>query len=140
VDRVKLEEVVSELGTKLSTIPELRVLGWSGDAITPPSAIISLPESIVFDGSYGRGMDTMTIEFMILVSRNNIRSATKLLSKYAHGTGSHSVKAAVDSSTTNHYTTCDEVTVQSCEFDSVQIAATVYLAAIFTAEIVGSGA
>jgi hypothetical protein len=140
VDRVKLEDVAAELGTKLRNIPDLRVLDWSGDAITPPAAIIALPERIEFDGAYARGLDKMSTEFMVLVSRANIRAATKTLSAYAHGSGSHSVKAVVDSGPGNEYETCDEVTVQSCEFDTVQIAGTVYLAAVFTAEIIGSGA
>jgi hypothetical protein len=142
VDRVNIVDVAEELALKLGGIPGVRAAAWDSDTVTPgkgAAALVSLPEQVNYDATYGRGQDTFTVEFMLLVNRSDMRTATRKVASYARGSGVDSVKVAVDSSDTNEYQSCDDVRVMSCEFDSVQVGATVYLAVIFTASIAGSG-
>jgi hypothetical protein len=55
---------------------------------------------------------------------------------WAAGDGPQSVKAAMEAHT---WTSCDDLTVTSCEFDVETIAGVPYLAAMFKATVVGPG-
>jgi len=134
-----LGDVMAEIGQKLDTITGLRVYPYNADKVNPPAAIVGLPQTITFDLTYGRGSDEMTLPVFLLVARINDRSSHAELADYLNGSGSKSVKAAVDSSGTNEYTSCDTVTVQMAEPDSYTSAGTDMLGAEFTVKITGSG-
>ena len=73
---------------------------------------------------------------MIVVGRPTDRRTRDLLAAYVAGTGARSIKAVLESGT---YTAFQTVRVASADFDVVSIAATDYLAAMFSIEITGSG-
>lgn len=134
-----VKAVMDEIGTKLETIADLRVFPYSADSVTPPGAIVGLPDDITFDATYGRGSDSMTLPVWVLVSRNSDRAGSAELSAYLNGSGVKSIKAAVDSTNTNPYTAADTVTVVSAEPGSYTSAGVALLGAEFTVEIFGSG-
>ena len=104
--------------------------------MTPPAAVVSYPETIDFDQTYGRGADKMTIPVVVVVGRASDRAARDALGAYCDGSGASSVKAVLESGT---YTAFHTVRVESIEFDVVTIAAVDYMAALFDLDIAGSG-
>lgn len=136
---MNLADVMAELGTKLDTIPQLNVFPYEADKVTPPAAIVGLPETLTFDATYGRGSDTMTLSVFLLVGKLSDRASNAALSAYANGSGARSIKAILDSTDDNTYTSCDEVTVKSVEFDSYTSGGVTLLGAEFTVDIAGKG-
>lgn len=86
------------LKTRLATIATLK-----GTYATPPGTI-NVPAAvveagsppIVFDETMGRGADLMNFEIILLVSRSVDEVAHAELDAYLAGSGSSSVKAAID--------------------------------------------
>ncbi len=133
-----LEAVAAELATALKTISGLRVPPWGVEKITPPAAIVALPERITYDSTCGRGKDHFPdVPVIVLVGKPNERAARKAIAAYANGSGPQSVKAKVEAHT---YTALETVRVAWAEFDTARYAGTDYLAAIFHLDIVGKGA
>lgn len=134
---MNLDDVAEELATALRTIAGLRVPPWGVEKISPPAAIIALPERIDFDGTYQRGTDRYPdVPVIVLVGKASERGARKEIAPYAAGSGAKSVKQAIEAHT---YTSCDVVNVDWAEFDTAKYAGTDYLAAIFHLKITGSG-
>lgn len=136
---MNIQDVRDEIGEKLGAIPQLRVYPYNVDKVPPPGAIVGLPESIDFDATYGRGSDTITIPLWVMVARANAQAADAQLAEYLDGSGARSVKAAVDSSNTNTYTSCDTVTVQRAVPVALPSGGVDLLGAEFTVTVTGSG-
>lgn len=136
---MNIQDVMDEIGEKLATIPKLRVYAYNVDKIPPPGAIVGLPESVDFDATYGRGVDTLTIPVWVMVARANAQASGTQLAAYLDGSGDRSVKAAVDSSNTNTYTSCDEVTVTTAVPGSYTSGGVELLGVEFTVAVEGQG-
>lgn len=135
---MNLEAVAGELTLALKTITGLRVPPWGVESISPPAAVIALPERIDYDATYGRGSDRYPdVAVVVLVGKPTERVARRQVAAYADGSGPKSVKAALDA---YKYTTCDSVRVAWAEFDGARYAGIDYLAAIFHLDITGKGA
>lgn len=134
---MNLANVMAEMGTKLNVIPGLRVAPYTADDINAPAAIVELPDTYTFDRTYGRGSDSMTLNVTVAVAKVDSRNAHTQLAKYADGSGTHSVKVALQAGPNTAY---DDLTVKSIEFGQVRFAGVAYLAAVFTVEIFGQGA
>lgn len=131
-----LGDVMDQLATALGTISGLRVFPYPPDSLNPPAAVVSYPDTLTFDETYGRGMDRISIPVVVVVGRVSDRASRDQLSAYCNGSGDSSIKAALESST---YTACSTVRAASVDFDVVTIGGTDYMAALFTLDISGSG-
>ncbi len=131
-----LEAVIVEIGATLDTITGLRVVNV-GEAVVPPAAFVTYPEEIIFDLTYLRGKDAITLQAVVVVGKISARATRAALAGYCNGSGASSVKAVLDD---HAYTSCEDVTVKRVEFDVVTIAAVDYVAAIFDLEVIGAGA
>lgn len=127
--------MMDQLSARLDTIDGLRVFEF-GQKVTPPGAVMTLPDEITYDETYGRGTDTMALVAGILVGRTTDRTAWRACAAYAAGSGAKSVKAVLESGT---YAAFDYVRVASCKFDVWTEQGTPYLVAAFDLEVVGSG-
>lgn len=135
---MNLDEVAGELRTALQTIDGLNVPEWGVQRISPPAAVIALPERVDYDDTYQRGRDVIPdLLVLVLVANPAQPAARREVAGYAAGGGAQSVKAAVEAGT---YTALTAVRVVWCEFDVVSYAGTDYLAAMFHLEISGEGA
>lgn len=133
---MNLASVMDEIATQVDTISGLRVYAWPVPAITPPAAVMTYPGSYVFDATYGRGMDRLTLLMAVVVGKADQRSARDRLGAYVNGSGSSSIKAVVQAGT---YTTFHTVRVVDVDFGEVTIAGTAYLGATFSLDITGQG-
>lgn len=134
---MNLNDVADEIAAQLDTIAGLRVFGYPPPSVTPPAGIVSYPEAVAFDATYGRGMDRIADwPLMVVVGRATDRAAREGVYEYASGTGDNSVKAVIEGGT---YTSLADVRVSHVEFDVVSIGAVPYIAAIFHLEIAAGG-
>lgn len=134
---VNIADVMDELGVSLDTVDGLRVFPYSAGRVTPPAAMVLWPDPLDYDSTFARGMDRMTIPVVVLVGMLDARTSRDTLGKYLDGSGSHSIKAAVEAGT---YAACDTVRVMSAEVQAYTVAATTYLGAEFQVDVIGQGA
>jgi hypothetical protein len=83
------------IATRLQTITGLRVHTTTPGSISPPSAVITF-ESCDFDSSMSRGSDDLTFVVHVFTSLASDRAGEDALFSYIDGSGSKSVKAAVE--------------------------------------------
>lgn len=133
---MNLADCMDQLGSALETIPDLRVAPYWADRVNPPQAVVGWPDPLTYDSTYGRGSDQCVMPVTVLVGKVDARTARDRLAKYADGSGTHSVKAALDNAT---YTACDSVRVAECEFGVTTVAGVDYLSGTFNVEITGQG-
>lgn len=132
-----MADVMDELATRLKTIGGgLRVSNHPPDAVNAPEAIVTYPGSLMFDGTYQRGMDTMDPSVVVLVGKVTSRTVLERIAKYCRGSGPSSFKEVLEA---GDYTSCDSVRVVSVDFDNVLFGGVEYLAATFTLDIAGQG-
>jgi hypothetical protein len=128
---------MDQVTTQLDTIAGLRCFGYPPDSITPPAAIVTYPEELLFDATYDRGADTITLPVIVAVGKVHDRATRNLVDAYCAGSGASSIKAVIEAGT---YTAFDTVRVTRAEFDIVTIGSGDYLAAVFDLDIIGDGA
>lgn len=137
---MNLTDVLKEIASKLDTIEGLRVYPHRPDRITPPAAFPDLPERIDYDGSYGRGMDSLTIPVNVLVGKVSDRASHEQIAAYVAGSGPRSFKATLDARDPGSYQSCDDARVRTVTFAVFTIAGVDYLAASFDVDVSGQGA
>jgi hypothetical protein len=130
--------VMQAIADQLSAIPDLRVFGWPARSIHPPAAIVTYPDGVEYDVTYGRGTDRIpALPVVVVVGAADARSTRDRLARYANSAGTYSVKAVIEAG--DYGDVFDEVTVTRAGFDAVSIGGTEYMAILFDLEIVGSG-
>lgn len=87
------------LKTRLATITGLRTYDIVPDGIAPPAAVVGLL-SLDFDMSMQRYLDHGDIEILVIVGRMSERAAQDKLDAYLAGSGTSSIKAAIEADTT----------------------------------------
>jgi hypothetical protein len=92
-------QVRQGLKLNLEEISGLRVYELVPDVVVPPCAIIGQLD-LVFDTNNARGLDTATIDVMVIVQRFSERSGQDALDKYLAGSGEYSIKAAIEADRT----------------------------------------
>ena len=118
------------IAANLATIPGLRTSATIPDDPKPPIAIVA-PESISFDTSMGRGLDTYQFTVMCIVGRVSERTAQNTLDAYCDPSGASSVKTAIESNRTLSGACNDLRVVDLRNYGDLVIADITYLAAEF---------
>jgi hypothetical protein len=137
---MNVKAVMDEVAAKLNTITGLRVFAYPAAKLPLPGGIVGLPEEIEFDQTYGRGSDASTFPVWVMVGRADDRAAAAQLQPYLNGSGAKSVKAKLDNTTANTYTSCDTVTVTTATVGAFTYNGVDLLGAEFTVTVTGSGA
>lgn len=128
---------MDEIGAALATIDGLRSYSYAVQRVNPPAALVAWPEKIDYDQAMARGADSMTLIVLVLVGGVDARSSRDLLAGYLSGSGTSSVKAAIDGYS---YIDLDSARVVSAKVDTVTVSDVDYLGAVFDVEIFGRGA
>lgn len=132
-----LAALMTECAQVAEAISGLRVTDYPPATISAPAGYVSYPESVDFDETYGRGTDRVVgLPIVLLAGKATARAARDTVAAWAAGSGAKSVKALFEA---HRWTSCDDLTVTSVRFDTEEIAGVPYLAAIFTADALGSG-
>jgi hypothetical protein len=135
---VDLYAIMGEVAAAVNSITGLRVANWGDRSVSPPAALVTLPDRIEFDQTYRRGSDVMTdLCVVIIVGQGVHRTGLRQLAAYCAGSGSKSIKQAVEAAA---YSAASMVTVTRCEFRPLDFAGTAYdIAATFYLTVVGPG-
>lgn len=134
---MNLGAVMDEAATAVGALTGLSVFRYPPSSIDPPAAIVSYPQSVDYDETYRRGTDQFTdLEITLVVGRVDDLSTRDQVAAWSAGSGGQSVKAALEA---HRWVTCDDLTINSCEFEAWDLAGVPYLAAIFKATAVGPG-
>lgn len=131
-----LGAVMEEVANRLRAIGGWDVHPQPVPTLVPPAAEVLYPEEYVFDETYGRGMDRMTLPVGVVVGRPTDRDTRDRIAKYCNGSGAFSVKQALESGS---YESFDTLRVVSIDFGGKAIGGVDYLAAEFTLDITGPG-
>jgi hypothetical protein len=73
---MNLADVMDEAATVLGTITGLRVTAWPPGSVVAPAGIVSYPDRIEYDQTYGRGTDRIAgIPFVLVAGKATERPA-----------------------------------------------------------------
>lgn len=90
-----LAAIKQGLANNLASITGLRTSSVLPEQVNPPVAIIAL-NSIDYDTTFRRGLDTYTFTITVIVGRADARVGQNTLDSYAAPTGTYSVKSAIE--------------------------------------------
>ncbi len=134
---MRLDQVMDEVAAAISQIAGITVHAYPPARVTGLCGYVAYPRSINFDQAYGRGEDEIAeLPIVFVCPRPSDRSTRDQAAAWASGDGKASVKAAAEAWP---WTTCDQLTIGTAEFDVWEIAGTPYLAVMFTATVSGPG-
>lgn len=135
---MNLSDVAEEIAARLDTVDGLRAYSYPPGSLNPPTAIVLNPEpgGIVYDQTYGRGMDRMTLPLLVIVRRSSERAATKNVRPFLDSAGQQSIKEVLESGT---YGAFDTIRVVNGGWDGVTWGDSDYVAALFDLDITGQG-
>ena len=125
-----ISSIRSGLMTNVATISGLRTSATVPDNPNPPIAIV-MPDGITFDNAFQKGMHTYTFTVMVIVGRADERSAQNKLDGFVSGTGSSSIKLAIESDKTLNGVVFDTRVTELRNYGSITISDVVYLVAEF---------
>jgi len=126
-----LSEIRTGLANNLSSITGLRTAAVMPDNPSPPIAIIT-PDSINFDDTFQRGMQTYTFTVIVLVGRAAERSAQNALDAFCSSTGTSSIKLAIERDKTLGGKVYDLRVTNLRAYASIAVGEVNYLAAEFS--------
>lgn len=121
--------------TRLATISGLRVHDTIPDSVAPPAGVVGLLE-LTFDLSMQRGLDSASVEILIIVGRMSERAAQDKLDAYLAGTGATSIKTAIEADQTLSGS-CSTCRVISASPATITVGGTEMLCYRYQLEVVG---
>lgn len=92
---MNVSNVRDGIKTRLQTISGLRVWDVIPDQVTPPGAVVGQLD-FTFDIDNARGVDLANVDVYVIVQRMDARSGQNKLDGYLAGSGSTSIKAAIE--------------------------------------------
>jgi hypothetical protein len=96
---IKINQVRDALGKNLETITGLRVYDTIPDVVVPPCAIVGQLD-FTFDINNMRGLDQASVDVFVIVQRFSERAGQDKLDNLLAGTGTGSIKTALESDRT----------------------------------------
>ena len=125
-----ISELRSGIATNLATISGLRTSSTVPDNPNPPIALVE-PMTVQFDTAMGRSLDQYNFKVTVIVGRASERTSQNSLDAYCSGSGSSSVKGAIESDRTLGGKANDLRVTGLSSYGSITIADVTYLAAEF---------
>lgn len=132
------------ISTRVVSTPTLTCTAHVPDAPVVPCLYVQ-PDTIDFDGTFGRGMDTIYFKLYLLVSRADDVASQNLLDEYIAGSGTASIKAALVAARGAPGVGALDGAVDDVHLISVaayrwySIGESTYLGAEFRVRVIGSG-
>ncbi len=88
-------QVRDGLKTRLQTISGLRCYDLVPDQVNPPAAVVGQLD-FTFDIDNARGLDQANVDVIVIVQRFSERAGQNRLDAYLAGSGTGSIKAAIE--------------------------------------------
>jgi hypothetical protein len=96
---INISGVREAIGNNLQTITGMRVYDIIPDVVVPPCAIVGQLD-FTFDIDNARGLDQASVDVYVIVQRISERSGQDKLDELLAGTGTRSIKTALESDRT----------------------------------------
>lgn len=96
---INISGVRDALGKNLQTITGMRVYDTIPDVVVPPCAIVGQLD-FTFDIDNARGLDQASVDVYVIVQRISERAGQDKLDELLAGTGTKSIKTALESDRT----------------------------------------
>jgi hypothetical protein len=96
---IKINQVREALGQNLSNITGIRIYDTIPDVVVPPCAVVGQLD-FTFDVNNARGLDQASVDVFVIVQRISERAGQDKLDELLAGTGSKSIKTALESDRT----------------------------------------
>jgi hypothetical protein len=96
---IKINQVRDALGKNLNTITGIRIYDTIPDVVVPPCAVVGQLD-FTFDVNNARGLDQASVDIFVIVQRISERAGQDKLDELLAGTGSKSIKTALESDRT----------------------------------------
>jgi hypothetical protein len=125
-----IADIRDGIAENIATITGLRTTTTIPDNPQPPVAIIQ-PSSINYDRAFARGLDEYNFVVTVIVGRASERQAQRLLDLYCGGTGSSSVKTAIESNRTLSGLIQDLRVTTMRNYGTITLGEVIYLAVEF---------
>ncbi len=125
-----LTAAMDQLGVALATVTGLRVFDFPPKSAQPPYAFVDFPDSLDYDLTYRDTGDRATFQVVVCVANQVDRSARDAIAAYAAGSGSKSVKAAIEAGTVGL-----SARVTRVEFRTIVMSAGTYQGAVFDVDV-----
>ena len=135
---MKPSELREGFATALRQIHGLTVSTTQTSNVQPPHAIVALPSGS-YDGTFGRGSDTLSLQVVVYITRADDPIGLELLDDYVAGHGSRSIKTVLEEPTDTGLTDA-MVRVRSYDVGTASSPdGSEFLAATFEVEAIVSG-
>lgn len=129
-----LTDIRNALATALGGIRGLRVEASVPDNPKPPTAII-IPQGVTFDLAMHRGTDEYDFSILLITGRASERQAQNTLDAFCNGTGTTSIKAAINADPTLGGVVSSARVTSMRNYGSLTVGDTEYLSAEFAVTI-----
>jgi hypothetical protein len=129
-----ISDLRSGIAKNLATIPGLRTNALVPDNPTPPIAVVE-PLVVNFDKTMGRGLDEYQFKVTVIVGRVSERNGQNTLDAYCSGSGTYSVKSAIESDRTLGGKANDLRVTGLTSYGSLTIGDSTFLAAEFAVTV-----
>ena len=130
-----ITELRTGIATNLATISGLRTAATVPDQINPPIAVV-MPSTINYDTAFARsGGDEYEFTVMVIVGRVDERMAQNKLDAYCSGSGTQSIKTAIESNRTLGGKAFDCRVTTLRNYNQVTVGDITYLAAEFVVQV-----
>ena len=131
-----LTSIRNGIGSNLSAISSLSVFNYVPDSIEPPTAVVGVMSSLEYDSTMSRGSDTYNIPIYMYVSRVDAELSQDSLDSYLDGSGSTSVKSAIEGDTTLGGVVSSARVVEASNYGVYTVNSIDYLGVEFSVEII----
>lgn len=92
---LNVNTAMDAIGTALATVTGLRVFDFRPGSAQPPFAFVDFP-TVTYDHTHARGTDRAVFPVLVAVGNASDRASRDEISAYVAGTGSSSIKTALD--------------------------------------------
>ena len=130
-----ISDLRNGLAANLATISGLRTSATVPDSINPPIAVV-MPGSITYDIAFARtGGDEYEFTVLVIVGRVDERTAQNRLDAYCSGTGTGTIKAAIESDKTLGGKAMSLRVTSLRNYNQLTVGDTTYLSAEFVVQV-----
>ena len=96
---IQISKVREAIGTNIERISGIRIYDQIPDVVVPPCAIVGQLD-FTFDIDNARGLDQASVDVYVIVQRISERAGQDKLDELLSGTGTKSIKTALESDRT----------------------------------------
>ena len=93
---INVNTAMDAIGTALGAISGLRIFDFRPGSAQPPFAFVDFP-TVTYDNTHARGTDRAMFPVLVAVGSASDRASRDEIGAYLAGTGSSSIKTALDS-------------------------------------------